>query len=94
MIILLFVGLGAGDAGNRYRKSNNHVYMPVGRIVLSSALAEEGLGNFYLFKLYWRRERKHVDVAWKLKRFSIGYSGIENHGEHGEHGDVLFCSSP
>jgi hypothetical protein len=24
-----------------------------------------------------------------LKRFSIGYSGIENHGEHGEHGDVL-----
>jgi hypothetical protein len=23
-----------------------------------------------------------------LKRFSLGYSGIANHGEHGAHGDV------
>jgi hypothetical protein len=65
MIILLFVGLGIVDAGNQYRKSNSHVYLRVGRIMLSSVLAEEGLGNFYLFKLYWRRARKHVDLAWK-----------------------------
>jgi hypothetical protein len=66
MIILLFVGLGGVDAGNQYRKSNSHVCLRVGRIMLSSVLAEEGLGNFYLFTLYWRRARKHVDVAWKL----------------------------
>src|SRR5437899_6781572 len=29
-----------------------------------------------------------------ILRFSLGYSGIANHGEHGEHGEVLFCSSP
>jgi hypothetical protein len=66
MIILLFVGLCIVDAGNQYRKSNSHVCLRVGRIMLSSVLAEEGLGNFYLFKLYWRRARKHVDLAWKL----------------------------
>jgi len=65
MIILLFVGLGGVDAGNQDRKSNSHVCLRVGRIILSSVLAEEGPGNFYLFKLYWRRARKHVDLAWK-----------------------------
>jgi hypothetical protein len=24
----------------------------------------------------------------ELKRFSLGYSGITNHGEHGEYGDI------
>jgi len=66
MNILLFVGLCAVDAGNQYRKRNSHVYLRVGRIMLSSVLAEEGLGNFYLFNLYWRQARKHVDLTWKL----------------------------
>src|SRR5262245_16342795 len=35
--------------------------------------AKEGVGVFYLFKLYWRRARKHVAVACELLRFrSIG----------------------
>jgi hypothetical protein len=34
--------------------------------MLSSVIAEEGLGILYLFDYYWRRARKHVDLAWKL----------------------------
>jgi hypothetical protein len=74
IIILLFVGLCTVDAGNQYRKSNSHVYQRVGRIMLSSVLAEEGLGNFYLFKLYWRRTRKHVDIAWKISESCVNNS--------------------
>jgi len=74
MIILLFVGLGTVDVGNQYRKSNSHVCLRVGRIMLSNVLAEEGLGNFYLFKLYWRRGRKHVDIVWKLSEACVNKS--------------------
>jgi hypothetical protein len=58
------VGLGAVDAGNQYRKSDRYVCLPFGRIMLSSVLAEEGLGNFYLFDYYWGRARKHVAVIF------------------------------
>jgi hypothetical protein len=33
-------------------------------------------------------------ISVHIERFSLGYSGIANHGEHGDHGDVLICSSP
>jgi hypothetical protein len=78
MINLLFVGLGKVDAGNQYRKSNSHVCLRVGRIMLSYVLAEEGLGNFYLFKLYWRRTRKHVDIAWKLSESCVNKSPLKS----------------
>jgi len=66
MIILLFVGLNTGATGNQYRDSYGPVILRVGWIMLSSVVAEEGPGIFYLFKLYWRQPRKHVDIAWKL----------------------------
>jgi hypothetical protein len=34
------------------------------------------------------------DPLTQLKRFSLVYSGITNHGERGEHGEVQFCSAP
>jgi len=66
MIILLFVGLDTGATGNQYRGSYGPVFLRVGRIMLSSVVAEEGPGILYLFKLYWRRARKHDGVARKL----------------------------
>jgi hypothetical protein len=78
MINLLFVGLGIVDAGNQYCKSNSHVYLRVGRIMLSNVLAEEGLGNFYLFKLYWRRARKHVGAAWRLSEACANKSHLKS----------------
>jgi len=78
MNILLFVGLGIFDAGNQYCKSNSHVCLRVGRIMLSSVLAEEGPGNFYLFKLYWRRTRKHVGLAWKISESCMNKSPLKS----------------
>ena len=61
MFILLFVGHGAGDTGNWY---HNSCVLRVGRVMVSSVIAEEGLGILYLFDYYWRRARKHVAVIF------------------------------
>jgi hypothetical protein len=72
MIFLLLVGLDTGATGNQYCGSYSPVILRVGWIMLSSVIAEEGLGIFYLFKLYWRQTRKHVDIALKLNSDSVG----------------------
>jgi hypothetical protein len=64
MIILLFVGFDTGAAGNQHGNSYGPVFLRVGRILLSSVVAEEGLGIHYLFDFYWRRARKHVAVIF------------------------------
>src|SRR5262249_38627181 len=40
------------------------VFLRVGRVMVSSVIAEEGLGILYLFDYYWRRARKHVAVIF------------------------------
>jgi hypothetical protein len=44
--------------------------------MLSNAIAEEGLGIFYLFDFYWRRARKHVAIAWKLNSDCAGSEAV------------------
>jgi hypothetical protein len=68
MIILLFVGLDTGAAGNQYCDGYDPVFLRVGRILLSSVIAEEGLGIIYLFDYYWRRARKHVAATFYFRR--------------------------
>ena len=57
------------------------------RLILRVSSRHVAMTNEILLLWRWRS-------AGHLKRFSLGYSGIANHGEHGDHGDVLFCSSP
>jgi len=83
MIFLRFVGLDTGAAGNQRRDSYDPVFLRVGRIMLSSVIAEKGHGNLYLITLYWRRARKHVAIAWKI-----------NSDLRGNFGGVRVRSSP
>jgi hypothetical protein len=40
------------------------VFLRVGRVTLSSAIAEEGHGILYPFDYYWGRARKHVAAIY------------------------------
>ena len=54
----------AGDEGNRYLESYGPVFLRLGRVMLSSVIAEEGHGIIYFVDYYWRRARKHVAVIF------------------------------
>jgi hypothetical protein len=43
--------------------------------MLSSFIAEEGLGIIYLFDYYWRRARKHVVVIFYFLRCNCSALG-------------------
>jgi hypothetical protein len=76
MSILLFVGHDAGDERNQYLESYGPVFLRLGRVMLSSVLAEEGHGIIYLFDYYWSRARKHVAVIFYFRCYN--YSALRH----------------